>query len=601
MGLVTSVWTITRWEMRKSMASMGRNVLPLALGLLILLVLVTGFAAQSGIHLQDGMYLLGVDDPTIARIFAGDERFSVYESDPLALWQNRFSYDVLVVGGEVYAADTGKGRSALKALERDYGTYVSRVAGAEPDLFAAYPLWIELEYVRSEMDFVATESGQQVGAPTDISSPPKPSGPVAAMTPPPAGIGVSADDLRAHLVTDASESPISRYTDVLSTDTGMESFKTPSQLSPPLPFDSIILIFVFIFPLYFTSQFFMMSIMNERIGRVGEALLSAPVRPAAILLGKGLPYFAIMLLIAGIITLVNGASLLILLPLVPVILFFMANALIIGMTARSFKELSFLSIFFSTLVTSYLFFPTVFANVHVVSIISPLTLVVLELQGDGFTLMEYVYSTSLFFATSAVLFYAGVANFTEERLFSEKPLLPRLMEFIGSGISHHRPLLSLFGLAAFSVPFVFMVQMMCLVLFFNVPMPLSLVLLIGASALIEEFAKSVGLFALLRSRPSFLTVRNMLAGSFLIALGFLIGEKVLLLATLSQIAESVFGEVLFLSLQVLWMPLMLHFVGVLIVAIFLKVGGSRGWAPGLLTATVVHALYNLYFISGGLL
>jgi ABC-type Na+ efflux pump permease subunit len=35
----------------------------------------------------------------------------------------------------------------------------------------------------------------------------------------------------------------------------MGDFKTPSQLSPPLPFDSIILVFIFIFPLYFTSQF----------------------------------------------------------------------------------------------------------------------------------------------------------------------------------------------------------------------------------------------------------------------------------------------------------------------------------------------------------
>ena len=55
----------------------------------------------------------------------------------------------------------------------------------------------------------------------------------------------------------------------------MGPFVTPDQLSPPLPFDSIILVFVFIFPLYFTSQFFMMSIMNERIERQGEPLLSS--------------------------------------------------------------------------------------------------------------------------------------------------------------------------------------------------------------------------------------------------------------------------------------------------------------------------------------
>lgn len=598
MSQLSSVWTIARWELKKSMTSMGRNVLPLAVGLLVLLVLVTGFAAEQGIHLQDGMYRIGADDPDVVRIVAGDERFTVYQDSAAGLWQNRYAYDVIVIGGEVYAADTGKGRSALKALERDYSGYVSWVANAQPDLFAAYPLWIDIEYVQSELDFVATESGQQVGAPADLRSSPKPDGPVAAMTPPSSAVEFSPDDLREHLAADTTNTPLTRYTDILTADTGMETFKTPSQLSPPLPFDSIILIFVFIFPLYFTAQFFMMSIMNERIGRVGEALLSAPVRPAAILLGKSLPYLAIMLLIAAIITLMNGASLLILLPLFPVILFFMASALIIGMAARSFKELSFLSIFFSTLVTSYLFFPTVFANVHIVSIISPLTLVVLQLQGDGFTAAEYVYSTSLFFATSLVLFYAGVTNFNEERLFSQERLLPRLMEFVASGISNQRPLLSLGVLAAFSVPFVFMVQMMCLVLFFNMPMPLSLILLIGASAFIEELAKSIGLYAVVRSRPGFLTVKNLVAGAFLIALGFLIGEKVLLLATLTQITESVFGEILFLSLQVLWMPLLLHFAGVLIVALYLKIGGSRFWGVGLLTATMVHAAYNLYFMGG---
>jgi RsiW-degrading membrane proteinase PrsW (M82 family) len=84
------------------------------------------------------------------------------------------------------------------------------------------------------------------------------------------------------------------------------------------------------------------------------------------------------------------------------------------------------------------------------------------------------------------------------------------------------------------------------------------------------------------------------------AIGFLVGEKLLLFVTLAQITESVFGSILFLSLGVLWMPLLLHFAGVLIVASCLKLGG-RGWfAPGLVLAMVVHCLYNLYFILGWL-
>jgi ABC-type Na+ efflux pump permease subunit len=600
MGAHSSIWTIAVWEMKRSMTSMGRNVLPLAAGLLVLLVVVTGFAAQSGVHMQDGMYRIGIDDPEVFEIVAPDARFGAVVADAGTLWANRYAYDVIILQGEVYAADTEKGRAALRTLQRDYETYVSWVANAQPDLFAAYPLWIDLQYVRSEIDFLATQSGQQIGSVPDASRPPVPSGPVEVVTPPPSTVPVSEEDLREQLEATSEDRPLSRYTDIISGDSGMGAFKIPSRLSPPLPFDSIILVFVFIFPLYFTSQFFMMSVMNERVGRAGEILLSAPIRPSAIILGKALPYLGLMVLISCVITLVNGASLLILLPLIPVILFFLANALIIGMAARSFKELSFVSIFFSTLATSYLFFPTVFANVHVVSIVSPLTLVILQIQGDGFTAAEYVYSTALFFLTSIVLFYVGIVNFREERLFSEKRLLSRLADFVSGGIAGHRPFLSLFLLSAFTVPFVFMVQMMALVLVFNIPMPLSLVLLIVSAAFIEEIAKSIGLYGILRERPDFLTVGHLVLGAFLIGLGFLIGEKILLFATLAQITESIFGNALFLSLQVLWMPLLLHIAGVLIVGSFLKVGGRRAYGPGLVVASVVHSAYNLYFITGGI-
>ncbi len=59
---------------------MSRDVLPLAIVLFVLLVLVTGFTAQTGLHLQDGMYRVGVDDPQVAQLIASDARFSVYQT-----------------------------------------------------------------------------------------------------------------------------------------------------------------------------------------------------------------------------------------------------------------------------------------------------------------------------------------------------------------------------------------------------------------------------------------------------------------------------------------------------------------------------------------
>jgi len=602
MSAIRDIATIAKWEIKKTFTMMGKNVLPLAIVLFVLLILVTGFAAQSGMHLQDGMYRVATSDPDLGRLIADDARFTVYSYPGRVLSWEGNSYDLIIIRGQVYYRDTDKGRAALKTLERNYGKYVNSVYNTADDLFAAYPLWIDPQSVKSELDFLATQSGQYVSAAPARGGAPVPEGQIAVIPTPSPELGVTMEEIRAELVQSGSQNTqISRYTEVLSSGTStMGSFKTPAQLSPPLPFDSIILIFVFVFPLYFTSQFFMMSIMNERIERRGEILLSAPVKTSSIIIGKMLPYFIGMVVICAGITAWIGAPPIIMLPLIPVIIFFLANALIIGMVSRSFKELSFISIFFSTVATSYLFFPSIFANVHVISLVSPLTLIVLTLQGTAWTLTDYLYSTSLFWLTGAVLFYIGAKNFKEERLFSEKNLTSRMREFLSEIISEKRPFLSLFLITGFTIPFIFMVQLMCLVLFFNLPMPYSLILLLMFAALVEEIAKAIGIYTIYVREPAFFSTRNLLLACAATALGFLVGEKLLLFVTLAQITESVFGSILFLSIGALWLPLLLHFVCVLIVAACLKYGGRSWFVPGLAIAMVVHCLYNLYFILGWL-
>jgi ABC-type Na+ efflux pump permease subunit len=599
MGALNDIATIAKWEVKKTFTMMGKNVLPLAIILFVLLILVTGFAAQSGMHLQDGMYLVGTDDPYLAQLIANDARFIVNSYTGTTPDWSTNSYDLIILSGQIYYRGTDKSKSALKTVERNYGKYVNSVYNSADDLFAAYPLWIDTQSVKSELDFLATQGGQYVTAGPARGVAPQPVGEIKEVPPPSPTLGFTEEELRTELVSqNQKNTQISRYTEVLQSSSGstMGNFKTPSQLSPPLPFDSIILIFVFIFPLYFTSQFFMMSIMNERIERKGEILLSTPVKTSSIILGKMLPYFIGMVAICAGLTLYLKASLIIMLPLIPVIFFFLANALIIGMLSRSFKELSFISIFFSTVATSYLFFPSIFANVHVISLISPLTLIVLTLQGTPWTVTDYLYSTSLFWLTGAALFYIAARNFKEERLFSEKSLVSRMREFLSEVISEKQPFVSLFLIAGFSIPFVFMVQLMCLVLFFNLPMPYSLVLLLMFAALVEEIAKGVGIYTLFARDPGFFTRRNLIFAAAATAVGFLVGEKLLLFVTLAQITESVFGSILFLSLGALWLPLLLHFFCVLIVAVCLKYGG-RGWfGPALMIAMVVHCLYNLYFI-----
>jgi ABC-type Na+ efflux pump permease subunit len=598
MGSIAAILTISRWEVKKVLSVTTRAVLPISLLLMVALVLVSGFAAQSGVHLQDGIYRVGTDDPPLASLFSRDPRFSVYLVDRTTLEQQQYSFDLILFDGRVYAQRTDRAAAALKALERDYEGYVAQVYSSQEDLFAAYPLWIDQQYVQSELSFSATEGGQYLGIRPSTADP-YPEGPVEVVPEPLPTLALPEGDLRQELVkTATSDDPFARYTSLVKPESGMGNVRVPSQLTPSLPFDSIIAVFIFIFPLYFLSQFFMMSIMGERLDRRGEPLLSTPLQPYQIITGKALPYFLAMVATSLVLAFGVGGSPALLIPLLPIMLFFLASALLIAMLARSFKELSFISIFFSTIVTSYLFLPTIFTHVHIVSLISPLTLVVLQLQGEPFTITEYFYSTAFFYITSAVLFFVAMMNFQEERLFGQGRFLSRIREFIGSSLSEEHPYLSLFLLNAFLIPFVFMAQLMLLVIFFNLPMPLSLILLILTAALVEEIVKSLGVYTLFRKSTAAFSFPTLLLAAGATALGFLAGEKLFLFAMLSQITESIFGSVLFLSLQVLWLPFLLHFSAVMTVGLFLKYGGTRGYAPGIFLATLLHTAYNLSILSG---
>ncbi len=601
MDFPQQVVTIARWEIRRSTGLIRRDIVPLAVILFILLVAVTGVTTREGIHLQDGLYRVGTDDPVIGRVLTADSRFQVTVTDPAGLSRPWPFYDAVILGGVARGSGTSRGQAAVLALKKDYEGYCDSVYSQQTDLYAAYPLWIDLQQVKSEISFASPAGGGPTISPVPGDAPPVPELPVEEVPVPSAEPPAEMETLRAGLVqAQGTDSQVLRYADLLGGRGSQGSFRVPSYLSPPLPFDSIILVFIFIFPLYFTSQFFMMSIMQERINRKGEVLLTTPVHPAALILGKALPYLLLMLGISAFLMGWVSAPPVVLLPLLPVVFFFLANALVIGMVSRSFRELSFISIFFSTVATSYLFFPSVFANVHVVSMISPLTLIVLSMQGQTFSVTDYLFSTSLFFLTSTVLFFVGVVNFREERLFSFQGIGSRIRDFTSSLLSPSHPCLALFGLNALLIPFVFMVQMMLLVVFFNLPMPLSIILLLISGAFVEEIAKALGITTFLTTARGRVPAWSLILAAFASGAAFLFGEKLLLLVTLAQVSQSVFGSVLFLSTGALLAPLLLHTGAVLITGAAVRWGGSRMIVPGILGATAVHCFYNYVILSGGM-
>jgi hypothetical protein len=211
------ILTIARWETKRSLAITGKNILPAAIILLILLGAATLLSSQSGIHLQNNIYTVGTDDPELAALLSADPRFTVYRGERFTLLRNRDAFDITVVRSAVYISPTERGTAAAVALERVHDQYKNSLYNREEDLFAAYPLWIDLVPVVSELDFSAAESGTRVAAPPRRGPLIVPEGPVAFVPPPDPGIGMTAEDLRAG-ITEAPDPalPIFRYTGYVS-------------------------------------------------------------------------------------------------------------------------------------------------------------------------------------------------------------------------------------------------------------------------------------------------------------------------------------------------------------------------------------------------
>jgi len=93
------------------------------------------------------------------------------------------------------------------------------------------------------------------------------------------------------------------------------------------------------------------------------------------------------------------------------------------------------------------------------------------------------------------------------------------------------------------------------------------------------------------------TTRNVLTLAFLSALGFLIGEKLLLLFSISIVSQSSISGVLFGEGKFLLIPLFAHFIFTAIVTL-LRTKTKFPYALSLTAGTLVHFFYNWYLMGG---
>jgi ABC-type Na+ efflux pump permease subunit len=614
---------IARWEVTKGAGSIDRRTLAVA-GLAVVLVALVGpLAAVTGVGLEDGLYRVGVDESSpYYTVAAGDDTFVVVEgADQQDLADG--SVELLVGNGQLRHAGTDKSEAARVAFRDAVRRYNEQQLQREPNQTAAFPVDVRLEFREQGgvTDIIGTTTGDEDGRTGD------PGGSGDGGTGDGGGSGDdggtgddggsgdggtgdgggSGDDGGSGdpggSGDGGSGGPLG---DVAAPISGDAITGSPAQIDAPFPFQSLVLAFLFIIPLNFLIQIYGSTILSERLNRRGELLLVAPVTRTDIIAGKTLPYFLGAMavetaLAVGLVYLVRGTlgGLVSVLALTPLVLLFLGITFLGAMFARSFKELTFVTVSITVGLTAYAFVPAIFTDVNEIALISPLTLVVRELQAETVALPEMAFSLTPPLLVAAVCFGLGAGLYREEDMFAQRSIPGRVLDAVVGPI---RARWHVGVMTAVLIPFVFVAQLFAIALFFplNGVGSVAILLVFVVVVVTEEIAKSVHIYASYEHGRFDRRLRTALVLGLASGVGFFVAEKIALLAQLVGLPQLAVGEAGLLGgvtvgpvlLVFLLAPLTLHVVTAAISAVGASYSRAT-YAAAVILAMVVHLAYNL--------
>jgi len=593
-------------EIMRLRARFGGKMIAAVLILLIAAGAVSSLVYLQGMVLAKDFYIVGVS-PGAPLIF--DQRFHLVPVDPsqsgVALKSGRI--DVYVTGKAAFYRADDRSQHAAGAIKKYLEKKeIARIADQYP-LNQAFPLRVEVNYLKApteNMSAAAVTLADIVRAGQESNSPSNPQtssddnliedeNPLAGQPP-------------AVYVPSESDELVKQQLEVLQSSSMVPEFKAefasnkqvivPSLMSPPIPLAQVLLAFAYILPIFFISIFFTSGFIEEKLGRKLNILLSAPVTPLQIILGKMLPYIGYSLIIVVLITLIFRGNLLLALAIfLPVILFIFAIYLGVALQYRTYRDQTFFSLVAVTVITGYLVFPAMFVGINDLSYISPLTLAVQMFRGESFTLLQYMLSAVPMLLVFLLSITVGTRVFNEEYLMNFKPLHVKVREAIYLAMDRRHLAVSAAVFSLLFIPVVFMFELAAITLSLNLPTPVALGFLVFTCVVIEEAAKSVTV-AVTIERGLVKTWASVLWLAVVSAIFFFLGEKVLLFMSLSVISESVFTNAVFAG-NLLWIPLLLHCVCTTIVCLITWRFGIKSYPLALLAGSIVHGLYNLSVIG----
>ncbi|MEW5718894.1 MAG: ABC transporter permease, partial [Chloroflexota bacterium] len=291
----------------------------------------------------------------------------------------------------------------------------------------------------------------------------------------------------------------------------------------------------------------------------------------------------------------HGDPLLALVIFGPAVFFIFGIYLIVPMLYRTFKDTTFISMLATCVTTAYLITPAMFSGISDLAYMSPITLAVKMYRNEPFGLQEYLFAATPLVLIFALALYVGARVLNEEYLMGFRPIHRKLADAIFLIINREHLSASIFVLSLLLIPLVYVAQLIALAISLNLPTTLTIGVIMGVAATIEEAAKSAGI-AVLHERGMIRSTRQMFVLAFLSALGFLAGEKGLLLVTLSAVSQSRIAGALF-NTGLLPVPLAAHFVFTSIVCLLTTRLRVR-YPFAVLAGAFTHAVYNLILIRG---
>jgi ABC-type Na+ efflux pump permease subunit len=609
---------IARWEVTKGVGGIDRGAVAVVAAATVFVLAVGLVAVAGGVALEDGIYRVGVaEDSDFHEPVAADPSFAVVEPSPGATEGGRLvddRYDLLLEARgsqtRIYVAEEGgepteKGLAALAALRRSVDRYNDRQMLAEPNETAAFPVIVSIRFVdRGTADRVRpTDGSGGEGSGAGGGGGTGGGGTEQTDTGDDGGNGDPADSESDD--EGGIGAPSLGSFDLFGT---AQTSGSPSEIQPPFPFQSLVLAFTFVLPLNFLIQAYGSSMLSERLNRRGELLLVAPVSRSEIVFGKTLPYFAAGLgvtaaIVGGLWLLGTDAGLLSVVAVVPLALLFLATTFLGAMFARSFKELTFVTVTVSTVLTTFAFVPAIFAETSRVAFVSPLTLAIRDLTGSGVSPGEFLFATGPSTLVAGICFLFGLGVYREEDLFTQRPIHLKLLDSLAGRIQRAR---GVAVVVALLVPFVFVAELLAVAVLFALPVAVSIPLVFASIAVIEELAKGLPIYAGYVNARFEATLATTVSVGIAAGGGFFLAEKLTLAVQFVglpqlQVADAAFqtglgtgnpAVILLLALA----PLVLHTV----TSVLSALGASRGRTPflvGLTGAVLVHLAYNVAVVS----